>query len=670
MPIVWSVANIVTPNCTQVGYRAVLCRRSRRHRHRSRPWDRPRTCARVRARRRQGRRERPRRRARRNRWRSSDRRRTSSTRSSRPAARPSRTPTTSPTGTARATSSAPRSTRSAASTCSSTTPASCATACCSRRARKSGTPSSACTSKGHFAPTRHATEYWRARSKAGEPVDARIINTSSGAGLMGSVGQGAYSAAKAGIAALTLVEAAEMARYGVTANAIAPAARTRMTEEVFADRMAAPDGGFDANDPANMSPLVVWLGSTESRGVTGRVFEVEGGMISVADGWQHGPQVDKGAPLGPADVGAAVQRAARRRPRRPRRSTARSSRARPRRRRCRRGGGRRAPGPTRHCSTGSRPPTATTSRSSTATSALTVDDLRPRVERVRGAAAGARRPAGRRRRVAAAELVGGGRALLGDLALRRDREPDHAEPAARTRSASSCARPGARSSRCRTSSAAPTTGALLHDAGFDGDRDRGPRRLVARAVPTARRTVAVSVDDPRRRAVDVGHDRRSEGRRAHAPDVARTRPTRSPPRTRCAAGESLLLPMPVTHVAGLTYGVLLPVTLGDHRGAHGHLGARARARPRSNAKRIAVMISTPVFMRTMIDHPRFAATDTHVVAAVLARRCGRRAGDGARRRAARSTAGASAPTARRSTRRSRPAASATIPSATRRPTDR
>src|SRR5690349_23213463 len=101
---------------------------------------------------------------------------------------------------------------------------------------------------------------------------------------MGSVGQGAYSAAKGGIAALTLVEAAELGRYGVTANAIAPAARTRMTEEVFADRMAAPDGGFDANDPANIAPLVVWLGSVESREVTGRVFEIEGGMISIADG--------------------------------------------------------------------------------------------------------------------------------------------------------------------------------------------------------------------------------------------------------------------------------------------------------------------------------------------------------------------------------------------------
>jgi NAD(P)-dependent dehydrogenase (short-subunit alcohol dehydrogenase family) len=161
--------------------------------------------------------------------------------------------------------------------------------------------------KGHFATTRHASDYWRAQSKAGAPVDARIVNTSSGAGLMGSVGQGAYSAAKAGIAALTLVEAAELGRYGVTANAIAPAARTRMTEEIFADRMAAPDGGFDANDPGNIAPLVVWLGSVESRDVTGRVFELEGGMLSVADGWQHGPRIDKGARWAPADVGPAVR---------------------------------------------------------------------------------------------------------------------------------------------------------------------------------------------------------------------------------------------------------------------------------------------------------------------------------------------------------------------------
>lgn len=162
--------------------------------------------------------------------------------------------------------------------------------------------------KGHFAPTRHAVAHWRDRSKAGDTVDARIINTSSGAGLMGSVGQGNYSAAKAGIAALTLVESAEFARYGVTANAIAPAARTRMTEEVFAQTMTAPgEGEFDAMAPENIAPFVVWLGSAESADVTGRVFEIEGGKLSVADGWQHGPEFDKGARWEPDEVGAVVR---------------------------------------------------------------------------------------------------------------------------------------------------------------------------------------------------------------------------------------------------------------------------------------------------------------------------------------------------------------------------
>ncbi len=162
--------------------------------------------------------------------------------------------------------------------------------------------------KGHFAPTRHAVAHWRDRAKAGEAVDARIINTSSGAGLMGSVGQGNYSAAKAGIAALTLVESAEFARYGVTANAIAPAARTRMTEEVFAQTMAAPEeGSFDAMAPENVAPFVVWLGSADSADVTGRVFEIEGGKISVADGWQHGPMFDKGARWEPDEIGAVVR---------------------------------------------------------------------------------------------------------------------------------------------------------------------------------------------------------------------------------------------------------------------------------------------------------------------------------------------------------------------------
>jgi NAD(P)-dependent dehydrogenase (short-subunit alcohol dehydrogenase family) len=160
--------------------------------------------------------------------------------------------------------------------------------------------------KGHFAPMRHAAAYWRAESKAGRRPDARVINTSSGAGLLGSVGQGNYSAAKAGIAGLTIVAAAELARYGITVNAIAPAARTRMTEAAFAETMAKPAEGFDAMAPENVSPLVVWLGSTESAGVTGRVFEVEGGKVCVADGWRHGPEVDNGERWEPRELGPVV----------------------------------------------------------------------------------------------------------------------------------------------------------------------------------------------------------------------------------------------------------------------------------------------------------------------------------------------------------------------------
>jgi NAD(P)-dependent dehydrogenase (short-subunit alcohol dehydrogenase family) len=160
--------------------------------------------------------------------------------------------------------------------------------------------------KGHVAPLRHAAGYWRSESKAGRQPDARVINTSSGAGLFGSVGQANYTAAKAGIAGLTLVSAAELGRYGVTVNAIAPAARTRMTEGPFAETMAAPADGFDAMAPENVSPLVVWLGSSESREVTGRVFEVAGGRVTLAEGWRRGPSADKGARWTPAELGAVV----------------------------------------------------------------------------------------------------------------------------------------------------------------------------------------------------------------------------------------------------------------------------------------------------------------------------------------------------------------------------
>jgi len=160
--------------------------------------------------------------------------------------------------------------------------------------------------KGHFCLSRLAAEHWRVRAKAGQPVAARIINTSSGAGLRGSMGQSAYSAAKAGIAALTLVQAAELGRYGITANAIAPAARTRMTEAFFAETMAKPRSGFDAMAPENVSPLVVWLGSVESQEVTGRCFELSGGEICLNDGWRMGPKRSRDSRWEADEVGAAV----------------------------------------------------------------------------------------------------------------------------------------------------------------------------------------------------------------------------------------------------------------------------------------------------------------------------------------------------------------------------
>ncbi|WP_243788075.1 SDR family oxidoreductase [Saccharopolyspora gloriosae] len=169
--------------------------------------------------------------------------------------------------------------------------------------------------KGHAATMRHAAEHWRDRAKSGEPVAARIINTCSGAGLLGSVGQSNYAAAKAGIAALTVNAAAELGRYGITANAIAPAARTRMTEQVFASDMARPDDdAFDAMAPENVSPLVVWLGSAEAAEVTGRVFEVEGGAIRVMTSWRHGADQDAGRRWSASELGPVVHDLLRRDP--------------------------------------------------------------------------------------------------------------------------------------------------------------------------------------------------------------------------------------------------------------------------------------------------------------------------------------------------------------------
>jgi len=161
--------------------------------------------------------------------------------------------------------------------------------------------------KGHFCLANILGRRWRDQAKAGQKVDARIINTSSGAGLQGSIGQSNYSAAKGGIASLTLVQAAELARYGVTANALAPSARTSMTESAMAAVVKKPeDGSFDVWAAENVAPLVVWLGSTQSHHVTGQVFEAQGGRISLCDGWRTGVTRDKGARWEPAEVGGAV----------------------------------------------------------------------------------------------------------------------------------------------------------------------------------------------------------------------------------------------------------------------------------------------------------------------------------------------------------------------------
>lgn len=157
--------------------------------------------------------------------------------------------------------------------------------------------------RGHFCLANVLANRWRDQAKNGEAVDARIVNTTSGAGLQGSIGQSNYSAAKGGVATLTLVQAAELGRYGITANAVAPAARTGMTEDVFADAMKKPeDDAFDVFDPANVAPLVVWLCSPQSAHVSGRVFESMGGQLSVADGWKTGTVCDKGARWEPGEL--------------------------------------------------------------------------------------------------------------------------------------------------------------------------------------------------------------------------------------------------------------------------------------------------------------------------------------------------------------------------------
>ena len=159
--------------------------------------------------------------------------------------------------------------------------------------------------KGTYQPSHVAAQYWRDLAKAGEAVDGRIISTSSGSGLFGNPGQANYAAAKAGIVGFTLVAAKELARYGVTANAIAPAGRTRMTIPLGlgADR---DEDLYHWSDPENVAPLVVWLGSAASAGVTGQVFEVMGGRIGVIEGFRRGPFVQQEDRWDPAQLGPIV----------------------------------------------------------------------------------------------------------------------------------------------------------------------------------------------------------------------------------------------------------------------------------------------------------------------------------------------------------------------------
>lgn len=148
--------------------------------------------------------------------------------------------------------------------------------------------------RGTFLCTQTVSAHWRERSKAGEQVSGRIVNTSSTSGLLGMAGQANYGAAKAAIAGLTQIAAMEMARYGVTVNAIAPGARTRMTEKTFGE-LATPEGDFDSLDPENVAPLVGYLCSDQAAHVSGQVFGITGGLVQLYQGWTPVAEIDKPA---------------------------------------------------------------------------------------------------------------------------------------------------------------------------------------------------------------------------------------------------------------------------------------------------------------------------------------------------------------------------------------
>jgi NAD(P)-dependent dehydrogenase (short-subunit alcohol dehydrogenase family) len=160
--------------------------------------------------------------------------------------------------------------------------------------------------KGTFAPAHHAAAYWRHLAKSGEQLDARLINTTSVSGIFGNAGQTNYGAAKAGIAAFTIIASRELERYGVTVNCVSPGALTRMTENLGGGRPALKEGEWDPRDPDNIAPVVVWLASPEARSVTGRVFIVNGGRVSVGEGWRRGPTAEQNARWDPAALGSVI----------------------------------------------------------------------------------------------------------------------------------------------------------------------------------------------------------------------------------------------------------------------------------------------------------------------------------------------------------------------------
>jgi len=156
--------------------------------------------------------------------------------------------------------------------------------------------------KGHFAPTQHAASYWRAQSKEGNQINGRVINTSSPSGVFGNVGQTNYGAAKAAIAAFTIISAQELTRYGVTVNCLAPNARTRMTEDIFAGMPEPKEGEFDPLDPSNISPIVVALAADDAQNITGQCFFVYGPTINVLKPWDVGVSVTKDGPWDPDEL--------------------------------------------------------------------------------------------------------------------------------------------------------------------------------------------------------------------------------------------------------------------------------------------------------------------------------------------------------------------------------